>query len=237
MSPTQLILISQKKFNNQIKQTINARDLHSFLEVQSRFADWIKNRIEKYDFTENDDYIKVSKILETYKGYQIDYFLTLEMAKELSMVENNEKGRQARKYFIEKEKEANEKQIVLPANYKEALKSLIYKIEEKERLQIEFNKQEDTLKNISQVKNCYGLRETAKKLAVQEKNLKHYLQMQGWSMYLDGNINPTAYATKNNFALISHELNKQQGKFYPQFKITQKGFEYLAKNRHEIINK
>jgi len=235
MTSTQLIPIYQNKLYNQLKPTINARDLHLFLEVQSKFADWIKNRIEKYDFIENNDYFKVSKVLETQKGYQINYFLTLEMSKELSMVENNEKGKEARKYFIAKEKEANERQIALPTTYKEALKSLVAEIEEKEKIQIELNQSKETLQNISQKKECYGFRETAKKLCVQEKSLKSYLKKKNWTMYLGEELHPTAYATGNLFATISHELNRKQNKFYPQFKITSKGFDFLANNRQEIL--
>lgn len=81
------------------KQLVSGRELHEFLEVKSKYADWIKNRIKKYEFTELNDFITVSKTLEN-GGREYEHALTIEMAKELSMVENNEKGREARKYFI-----------------------------------------------------------------------------------------------------------------------------------------
>ena len=68
----------------------SAKELHEFLEVRSKFADWIKNRISEYDFTVNQDFTTVSKNLEN-GGRSIDYYITLDMAKELSMVERNEK--------------------------------------------------------------------------------------------------------------------------------------------------
>ncbi|EAM0151521.1 phage antirepressor Ant [Campylobacter jejuni] len=76
--------------------------LFYYLEINSKFADWIKNRIIKYSFIENQDYI----IKEVFTGRRPrkEYYVTLDMAKELCMVENNEKGRQARRYFIECEK-------------------------------------------------------------------------------------------------------------------------------------
>jgi phage anti-repressor protein len=125
MTSTQLIPIYQNTFDNQLKQTINARDLHLFLEIKIKFADWIKARILKYEFTEMVDFM-VSEKTEGLNIAQnkVDYFLTLEMAKELSMVESNDKGKEARKYFIAKEKEANEKQLTIPTTYKEALKNL-----------------------------------------------------------------------------------------------------------------
>lgn len=88
----------------------DARKLHEFLQVQSKFADWIKNRINEYGFIENQDFL-VSKILETKNSGRggnrkavSEYHITLDMAKELAMVERNEQGRAARRYFIECEK-------------------------------------------------------------------------------------------------------------------------------------
>ena len=111
------------------KQAVNARELHQKLGSKQRFADWIKNRIEKYGFVENQDYevfhkiMKNSndvgnqdfevfhKIMENSNGgrSRIEYALSLDMAKELCMIENNEQGRLFRKYFIEVEKAARVK--------------------------------------------------------------------------------------------------------------------------------
>jgi phage anti-repressor protein len=92
------------------KRAVNARELHHFLESKQDFSNWIKNRIEKYGFVENQDFEVYNKIIENPQGGRptIEYALSVDMAKELSMVENNEKGRLARKYFIECEKIARE---------------------------------------------------------------------------------------------------------------------------------
>ncbi len=81
----------------------NAETLFKFLVVNSKFADWIKNRITQYGFIENQDYI----VKTTYTGRRPrkEYFVTLDMAKELCMVENSDKGKEARQYFIKCEKE------------------------------------------------------------------------------------------------------------------------------------
>jgi len=89
---------------------VNARELHEFLEVNSKFADWVKNRIEKYEFVENQDFITVSKNLEN-GGRSIDYIFKLEPAKEIAMVENNEKGKEIRRYFIKVEEKFRTNQI------------------------------------------------------------------------------------------------------------------------------
>jgi len=85
-------------------ETVNARELHEFLESKQEFSNWIKNRITKYGFIEEIDFT-VDKFING-KATQKDYHITLDMAKELSMVENNDKGKEARKYFISIEKKS-----------------------------------------------------------------------------------------------------------------------------------
>ncbi|MEF3295467.1 antA/AntB antirepressor family protein [Campylobacter jejuni] len=80
----------------------NVKNLFYFLEIDTKFADWINRRINHYDFIENQDYI--IELVYTKGRPRKEYYITLDMAKELCMVENNEKGRQARRYFIECEK-------------------------------------------------------------------------------------------------------------------------------------
>lgn len=88
------------------RQVVNARDLHAFLEVKSDFNNWIKNRIRDYNFSENQDFEVFVNNYENSKGGRPtkEYAITLDMAKELSMLERNQKGKDARKYFIEVEK-------------------------------------------------------------------------------------------------------------------------------------
>mgnify|MGYP001365075954 CR=1 FL=1 len=96
------MLIKVEK-NQDGEQLVNARELWEFLESKQKFTDWIKRRILKYGFIENLDFT-IHKFM-TGKNLSYDYILKLDMAKELAMVENNEKGKMARRYFIEKEKE------------------------------------------------------------------------------------------------------------------------------------
>ncbi|WP_455483390.1 antA/AntB antirepressor family protein [Haemophilus parahaemolyticus] len=98
---------------NQSTLLVNARELHERLQVSTKFQDWIKRRISDYEFTPNLDFIEVLKFENVETGFfgtrqkEIkDYHLTLDMAKELCMLERSELGRQARRYFIEQEKEA-----------------------------------------------------------------------------------------------------------------------------------
>lgn len=88
---------------------VNARHLHKFLEIGKDFSTWIKDRIETAGFVENEDFTVGSPNPGNQSGRGGDrrsreYWLTLDMAKELSMLERNARGRQARRYFIECEK-------------------------------------------------------------------------------------------------------------------------------------
>ena len=91
---------------------VSARELHEGLEVKRDFTTWIKGRITKYNFEENTDYIVFTKMGENPQGGrpQQDYIITVDMAKELCMVENNDLGRKFRKYFIACEKKLQEVQ-------------------------------------------------------------------------------------------------------------------------------
>ena len=99
----QLISIHKEQTIGAEINSADARELHTFLNSEQEFANWIKNRISQYGFLENQDYI----IKTTYTGRRPrkEYFITLNMAKELCMVENNAKGKEARQYFIKCEQE------------------------------------------------------------------------------------------------------------------------------------
>ncbi|EEW1261508.1 antA/AntB antirepressor family protein [Escherichia coli] len=102
---SQLIPVFEGTISNEPTLLVNARDLHGFLEVGKDFSNWIRARLNEYGFVENLDYILFSPNLAKTPGRRRkDYHLTLDTAKELAMVERNEKGRQIRRYFIECEK-------------------------------------------------------------------------------------------------------------------------------------
>lgn len=113
----QLIPVYTNTIGGEEMQTCSAKELHSFLESGRVFSSWINGRIKKYGFSEGVDW----EIIYTQSGVNsnrgrpgLDYVLSVEMAKELSMIENNEKGREARRYFIEMEKKALAKEETKP---------------------------------------------------------------------------------------------------------------------------
>lgn len=109
-------------------QLVDARELHRKLQTGRDFSNWIKGRIQEYGFIRNEDYFiednqhnyTENQILrqngrKVEKGRPtINYHLSLNMAKELAMVERNEQGRKIRRYFIEMEKIALQTIIKMP---------------------------------------------------------------------------------------------------------------------------
>ena len=97
-----LIQITKNTINGAEINSVNAREIYDYLGLaKGQFSRWIKTAIEKYDFIQNEDFLSIDTDVEGVK----DYIVTLDMAKELCMVSNTEKGREARKYFIEFEKQ------------------------------------------------------------------------------------------------------------------------------------
>lgn len=121
--------------NEKREKLINARELHKKLENKRQFSDWIKQRIDKYKFIENEDFITFHKFVkrgENNLGTRLtEYYLTIGMAKELCMVENNENGRMIRKYFIETEKRYREI-ISNPSNVFDFMRLALEEIEKNE---------------------------------------------------------------------------------------------------------
>lgn len=93
------------------EKVVYGSELHEVLEVKSKFADWIKNRLNDCDAAEKEDFETFSKILE--KGRPtVEYIVKLDTAKEMAMLERNDKGKQVRKYFIAVEKKYNNRMKV-----------------------------------------------------------------------------------------------------------------------------
>lgn len=112
----ELIKITQDKQGNSV---VSGRELHDFLEVTERYSSWFM-RMTKYGFEENVDYVGC-KVFNTLAKQELqDHALTLDMAKEISMIQRTEKGKQARQYFIEVEK-AFKEQYRLPQTPEEKL--------------------------------------------------------------------------------------------------------------------
>lgn len=106
----QLINITQNENNDSV---VSGRELHDFLEVSTPYTQWFERMIE-YGFVQNVDFMGLSQKSEKPQGGRptIDHALKLDMAKEISMIQRTAKGKEARQYFIQVEKEHKQQQQV-----------------------------------------------------------------------------------------------------------------------------
>lgn len=156
MTNSNLIPVFNGLIQNQPVQLCNARELHTFLEIQTRYNDWIKNRINEYGFIQDEDYLVITE--RTNGRPRKEYHITLDMGKELGMVERNERGRQIRKYFIECERRAIQpKQIALPAPEKKyTFEFTEYELQQLAWLWFAFKRGVGTFQHIERAFNVLG---------------------------------------------------------------------------------
>ena len=200
-------------------QAVSARELHAFLQVQTKFADWVRSRIADYDFLENQDFVCVSENSETQRAdgqrgiiTRKEYYITLDMAKELSMVERNEQGKEARRYFIECEKRL--KGSMTRLSYAQALRAYADEVEAREKLEQQLALAEPKVEYFDALVNrnlLLNFTTVAKELGVKRKVLIGYLLENNY-IYRDANNNLLPYSqhtphlfevkeyTKDNYA-------------------------------------
>lgn len=179
---------------------VDGRDLHDFLEVETPYRIWIQRMIE-YGFTENVDFIgfeqKSTKPIKSFTGKkvkpqggrpQVNHALTLDMAKELSMIQRTDRGKQARQYFIAMEKQAKaQPQLPLPKDYPSALRALANSVEENQKLKPAADYTQKMLANpgletTSMIAKNYGM-STAKFNQLLHKMGIQYRQGKTWLLY------------------------------------------------------
>ena len=134
--------------DTETQRLVDAREMHEFLEAQTRYNDWVTRRIEQYGFVEGEDFYSfLSKTPEGGRPTK-EYLLVIDVAKELAMVENNAKGRQVRKYFIECEKRLKAASGAISARYTEKLKQQAKRLEIMDRNSR--NRQAQILKSVAE---------------------------------------------------------------------------------------
>lgn len=239
----ELIKITEQNGN----QVVSMKDLYTFLEVRENWTDWTK-RMLGYGFDENIDYEAVSVFRHHPNGIGgttvKDYALTLDCAKEIAMLQRSERGKMARQYFIECEKQLRSGKFALPTTYKEALQSLLEEVEAKERLQvqndlqrIELQKQAPKVAYYEDVltsKSTYNANQIAKELGMSAVTLNkrlHELKVQykqggQWLLYHH-------HQDKGYTKTVTHTYTDSQGETRTSSSTvwTEKGREFI----HSII--
>lgn len=223
--------------NRDGRQTVNARELHAFLEVKARFNDWIANRIGQYGFVENQDFITLTKNLVS-GGISKEYHISIDMAKELAMVERNEKGKQARQYFIECERIAKDPMALL-ADPKRLLQLTEHYAKRTIELENQIAEQKPKVEGYERLTFCEGalnLTNTAKALDIPPQRFFRQLQEPRWIFRRVGGGSYVAYQDKIQRGYLTHKIYRQESsdgteKVREQVLVTPKGLRRL----HELF--
>ena len=162
------------------RPTVSGRELHEKLEIATQYTKWFE-RMAEYGFTEKEDYIAISQKRLTAQGNEttyLDHQLTLEMAKQICMIQRTEVGKRYREYFLEIEKMWNSPEYVMAR----AVKMSDRKIALLSGQLAEANKQIEEAKpkieyydTITSSEGLTSIRETAKLFDVREKDFKALL--------------------------------------------------------------
>lgn len=218
-----LIKVTTKVFKAEEVQAVDARELHAFLHVGTDFPTWIKAKVNKFGFEKDSDFVVIQNSQENLFGGRPkqDVFVTIDMAKELSMMENNDQGRKARKYFIACEKMAKDliaKQSIVPTNMKEALK-LAYEqqclIEEQSEKILELEPKGQFADTLINTEKWMDFKKVAKELnfiGMGRNNLLEFLRIEGKLMQTPNHNEPyQEYVNKGYFKLIPVPYVKKNG--------------------------
>lgn len=211
---------------------VDVRELHEFLNVSRDFPTWINSRIREYSFIEGVDF---STFLgkSCYGRPPKEYICTLDMGKELGMVERNQEGRRIRKYFIEIEKKTRKLFAKIPKNYPEALRALADVEEENERLRPKAEQHDlflsgQNAQSISQVAKSFGWGRNRLFAYLREKKIlmiggsEHNLPYQ---QYIDRDY----FHIKESQVAIGDRIENKTTTL-----VTAKGIEYIGKMlKHE----
>lgn len=208
--------------------TVSGRELHEFLEVETRYNDWFKRMCE-YGFTEGVDFYSIlSKTHESGGRPAADHQLTIPMAKELCMIQRTEKGKMARQYFIALEKAWNTPEMVMSRALKMADATINNLKIENSRLAVAnavMQPKAEYFDDLVDRNLLTNFRDTAKELKVQEKAFISFL-IQSKYIYRDSKDKLKPYANKNDGLFeIKEAKNEKTGWIGTQTLITPKGRE------------
>ncbi len=223
----QLIKITEHNGNH----VVSARELHNYLESKQDFTTWIKSRLDKYGFVEDVEFT-LHKFMEG-KVWKHEYILTIDCAKEIAMVEGNEKGKEARQYFIQCEKKI--RTGINQISRKELAMMVIQQEEQMELLQIENNKlkpRSEFVDKIFDTSDLIKMSEVAKLLDLSygRNTLFKELREKG-VLFKNSNEPKQELVNKGYFKLKEVTITKPDKslKIEMQTLVTQKGLAYIAK--------
>ena len=190
---------------------ISARDIHEFLNVKTSFRLWFP-RMTEYGFEEEEDYYKVYERVSTSGGSQtvVDYMISIDMAKEIAMIQRSPEGKTARKYFISIEKKFKSAQRAI---------STLLEMTQNNLKNTNQRKSQEYIVEEKTINSGTNFRDTAKILGVRENLLVNWLL-----------INKYCYRDK-------HGKIKPYAKFMEFFAMKDFSTDYGHRGTQTLINK
>lgn len=201
---------------------ISARELHEALQIKTRFNDWFLRMIA-YGFDEGKDfYSKMSKTSIVGGRPATDYQISVDMAKEICMIQRTNLGKQYREYFLELEKKWNSPEQVMAR----ALQYSHQKIQQLEVLVNDFQHQQDTFFATDSLRS---MSTASKEIGVMGRNkLYAFLRKRG-IMYYDNGVNvPYQQFVNQGYFRIKERLGRD-GRYHPTTMATTKGMDFIRK--------
>jgi len=243
---TAIVKIESRNFSGENINSVDARELWAALEVKTEFKDWINRRIDGYGFVEGKDFC--SYLSESTGGRPCkEYALTIDMGKEVAMLEGNERGKEVRRYFIEAEKKSRTIPAI-PRTYLEALEAAA-RIE-RERLLLETKAKELEVVVEAQAGEIAGLEpdaeytrrmvkddtlitltQVAAKLEISAVKLNRWLVFAGVLRKMERGLVPMAkYLAQGLFKIQKVEAG---GHYYDQVLVTLRGEKWIIERWNE----
>ncbi|WP_289006165.1 antA/AntB antirepressor family protein [uncultured Kingella sp.] len=222
---SELFVLVNRPVAGQAQQTVNARELHAFLESKQEFSNWIKNRIEDYGFLDGVDFL--TNLSKTQGRPRIDYFLSLDMAKELSMVERNAQGKQARQYFIDCEKRLSGSLKVDFNDPLQAAKAFIEAETARRDAERKLQIAGGALTRLGAAKGSQCLRESAKLLKWQQTPFIDWLLVKKM-LFRDAGKQLCVYQEYLGRGWFEYRTDEKNGHAFKQVMVTPLGLQKLA---------
>ena len=184
------------------RPTVSARELHEFLEVETPYHKWFPRMCE-YGFRENEDFAVMDIFVHNPAGgpqKQKDAEITIDMAKELCMLQRNERGKLARQYFLQLERDWNSPEKVMARALQIAEKKISTLTADLSRATVQnttMAPKADYFDELVERNTLTNFRETAKQLGVKQKAFINFL-MERKFIYRDKRGKLLPYADKND---------------------------------------
>lgn len=221
-------------------QTVDAKDLHAFLEVGRDFTTWIKARISEYGFQAHVDYVtdaSPDRGNQTGRGgdrRSVAYHLAIDMAKELAMVENSDRGRAVRRYFLDCERRAKAGTVhfLVPKSLPEALRLAADQAERIEAQKAEIAAlapKAEFHDRVTEAVNCQTIAEVAKVLGTGQNRMFAWLRDQ--RILMSSNMPYQRFVDEGYFRIVEGQYTdrRRESHTYTRTLVTGKGFAYIQK--------